>query len=96
VTDAEWLQTGSVGESTILEAKEHRNYCALPRNEPSRFPHFSYGANEGGEFEEKGIRCARDELVETLQEQFGRFWIAIQGLNNLTVAVEGPTVEVKT
>jgi hypothetical protein len=38
VTDAERLQTRSVGESTILEAKEHRNYCALPRNAPSRFP----------------------------------------------------------
>jgi PleD family two-component response regulator len=46
VTDAEWLQIGSVGESTILEAKEHRNCCALPRNEPSRFPHFSHGANK--------------------------------------------------
>lgn len=96
MTDAEWLQTGSVGESTILEAKEHRNYCALPRTEPSRFPHFSYGANDGSEFEEKEIRCARDGLAETLQEQFGRFWIAIQGPNNLTVAVEGPTVEGQT
>jgi hypothetical protein len=81
-----------VGESNVLEAKEHRNYCALPRNEPSRFPHFSCGANDGGEFEEKEIRCARDELAKALQEQFGRFWIAIQGLKNRIGGLEGSTL----